>query len=194
MLTVSIILIMSLGICFGWKEIAYSYSDIHIADIMRIWPFVICLLISMTIGMGLIILHDNSISLAGTDELIVAVVSMLITFAILTTVNCHYSSITAFWGALLAISVIKNNSVSTMLWIAIALSVVAAPAFSIAFSFATHKLIHQQIEENNQHLLMKQLYIKWMAYIGMVLCGIALTCNYALLVDTLITPIYIFNY
>ena len=33
---------------------AYSYSDIHIADILRTWPFLACLLLSMTVGMGLI--------------------------------------------------------------------------------------------------------------------------------------------
>ena len=67
MLTVSIILIMLIGICFGWKEMAYSYSDIHIADILRTWPFLACLLLSMTVGMGLIILHEKSVFLNGAD-------------------------------------------------------------------------------------------------------------------------------
>ena len=119
MLTVSILLIMSIGICFGWKEMAYSYSDIHIADILRTWPFLACLLLSMTVGMGLIILHEKSVFLNGADEVVVAAVSILLTIAILSTVNCHYSTVTAFWGALLALLVMNSGMVGTTLWVVV---------------------------------------------------------------------------
>ena len=193
MLTVSIFLIMLIGICFGWKEMAYSYSGIHVADILGIWPFVVCLLISMTVGMGLIILHENSSFLATTDEVVVATVSIVLTLVILSTVNTHFSTVTAFWGALLALSVMRDNSISTVLWIVVLLSVVVAPIISIACSQLTHRLIRRHIEEKAMHLLTKQLHIKWLAYIGIVLCGIALTCNYALLIDSLISPLYIYT-
>ena len=193
MLTVSILLIMSIGICFGWKEMAYSYSDIHVADILGIWPFLVCLLISMTVGMGLIILHENSSFLATADEVVVATVSIVLTLVILSTVNTHFSTVTAFWGALLALSVMRDDAVSTVLWIVVLLSVVVAPIISIACSQLTHRLIRRHIEEKAMHLLTKQLHIKWLAYIGIVLCGIALTCNYALLIDSLISPLYIYT-
>ena len=193
MLTVSIILIMLIGICFGWKEMAYSYSDIHVADVLGIWPFLVCLLISMTVGMGLIILHENSSFLHSTDEVVVAAVSIVLTIVILSTVNTHFSTVTAFWGALLALFVMRDNAISTVLWVVVLLSVVIAPIVSIACSLLTHRFIRRYIEEKAIHLLTKQLYIKWLAYIGVVLCGIVLTCNYALLIDSLISPLYIYN-
>ena len=193
MLTVSILLIMLIGICFGWKEMAYCYSGIHVADILGIWPFVVCLLISMTVGMGLIILHENSSFLATTDEVVVATVSIVLTLVILSTANTHFSTVTAFWGALLALSIMRDDGISTVLWIVVLLSVVVAPIISIACSQLTHRLIRRHIEEKAMHLLNKQLHIKWLAYIGVVLCGIALTCNYALLIDSLISPLYIYN-
>ena len=190
MLTVSILLIMSIGICFGWKEMAYSYSDIHIADILRTWPFLACLLLSMTVGMGLIILHEKSVFLNGADEVVVAAVSILLTIAILSTVNCHYSTVTAFWGALLALLVMNSGMVGTTLWVVVILSIIAAPIVSSVCAIGIDRLILKHIEEKNIHLLTKQLYVKWLAYIGVVLCGIALTCNYALFIDSLITPLY----
>lgn len=193
MLTVSILLIMSIGICLGWKEMAYSYSGIHVADILGIWPFLVCLLISMTVGMGLIILHEKSSFLATSDEVVVVAVSIVLTIVILSTANIHFSTVTAFWGVLLALSVMRDGATSTLLWIVVLLSVTAAPIISIACSLLTRTLIRRHIEEKTMHLLTKQLYIKWLAYIGIVLCGIALTCNYALLIDSLISPLYIYN-
>ena len=55
-----------------------------------------------------------------------------------------------------------------------------------------HDRLTRYIEEKAMHLLTKQLYIKWLAYLGVVLCGIALTCNYALLINSLISPLYIY--
>ena len=82
MLTVAVILILGIGFCLGWKEIAYSYSDIHVADIMSVWPFLICLIISMTVGTGLMMIPDSSNYLTSPDKTFIVLVSMMLTIVI----------------------------------------------------------------------------------------------------------------
>ena len=194
MLTVAVILILGIGFCLGWKEIAYSYSDIHVADIMSVWPFLICLIISMTVGTGLIMIPDSSNYMTSPDKTFIVLVSMMLTIVILYTMSCHFSTVTIFWGALLAITYINNGSVGLITWILMAMSILIAPALSMACSLLFHKLIQKHIVQKNIHLLMKQLHIKWLAYIGVFVCGIVLTYNYALLVDMLLAPIYSSGY
>ena len=102
MLIVAIILILSICFCLGWKELANSFSDIHVADILRVWPFLICLLVAMSTGTGLIILHENSYFMAGMGEVITVLVSMVLTLVLMSTINRPYSTVTIFWGVLLA--------------------------------------------------------------------------------------------
>lgn len=185
-----IILILCIGFSLGWKEIAYSYSDIHVADILRVRPFLICLVVSMTLGMGVMILYRSNYFLTDYSDLIVIMTAILLTVALLASVNCHFSTVTAFWGAVLAMSVFKEGKVDDLLWGLVALSVVVAPVLSALCSLLFHKLIQLGIVEKDMHLLMKQFYVKWLAYIGVVLCGIALTCNYALLINIFFTPLH----
>ena len=145
MLTVAVILILGIGFCLGWKEIAYSYSDIHVADIMSVWPFLICLIISMTVGTGLMMIPDSSNYLTSPDKTFIVLVSMMLTIVILYTMSCHFSTVTIFWGALLAITYINNGSVGLITWILMAMSILIAPALSMACSLLFHKLIQKHI-------------------------------------------------
>ena len=187
--TIAIILMMCIGFCFGWKEIAYSYSDIHVPDILSVKPFLACLAVSMTVGMGLMILHKGQHLLTSYDDIVVMMVSMLLTISILSTVNCHFSTVTAFWGTVLSMAVIHEGGVSKSTWTVVLLSVMAAPVLSVICSLLFHQLIQRYIVNQKKHLLVKQYYAKWLAYIGVVLCGIALTCNYALMINAFITPL-----
>ena len=187
--TIAIILMMCIGFCFGWKEIAYSYSDIHVPDILSVKPFLACLAVSMTVGMGLMILHKGQHLLTSYDDIVVMMVSMMLTISILSTVNCHFSTVTAFWGTVLSMAVIHEGGVSKSTWTVVLLSVMAAPVLSVICSLLFHQLIQRYIVNQKKHLLVKQYYVKWLAYIGVVLCGIALTCNYALMINAFITPL-----
>ncbi len=190
MLIIAIILILSICFCLGWKELANSFSDIHVADILRVWPFLICLLVAMSTGTGLIILHENSYFMAGMGEVITVLVSMALTLVLMSTINRPYSTVTIFWGVLLAMKYTQEGHADSIIWATIMVSIIIAPLLSMAASVLFHSMIRSYIEESNMHLLMKQLYTKWIAYVGLILGGIALACNYGLFIDSLFTPLY----
>lgn len=190
MLIIAIILILIIAFCLGWKELAYSFSDIHVADILRVWPFLACLLVAMSTGTGLIILHENSYFLTGTGEVITVLVSMLLTIVLMSTLNSQYSTVTIFWGVLLAMRYTQEGYADSIIWTTVILSIIVAPLLSMAVSVFFHSMILCYIEESNRHLLMKQLYTKWIAYAGLILGGIALACNYGLFIESLFTPLH----
>lgn len=195
MLTVVlIILTLCVAFCLGRNEIAYCYASIRIADMMKMMPFVGFLLVVMIATMGLV--EPSAIVFPfGQQPLaynyVIALVAMVLTMVVHTTIGRPFSAVTIFWGVLLAVGYTQVEQVEGQLWLMPLISVIAAPLLSAVLTLLVYKLISLLIAKENIHLLMKQLYIKWLAIIGVVLCGLALTYNYGLLIKSLLIPIYI---
>jgi len=194
MLTIIIItLILCSAFCFGWKEIAYSYSGIHVADILKKAPFFIWIFMALTAGTVLMTQHGGLSFLTNTDETVIVLVSIFLTLVILSTVGRPYSLVTIFWGTILSLMYSQEQTGADVVWLILLVSSVVAPILSSFITMLIHQLLRSWQKKMSTHLLVKQLYLKWIAAIGILAGCLAFAYNYALFIGILASSLALFK-
>lgn len=186
--TLSILLLLMIGAWLGYREIGVSFLGIHIRDLIstRLFGTMLFLVITAFImGAGVVnvgIYPTGEASGLTTTEMSVLLCAMAMTVAIVRATNQYTSAITAFWGAIAAFGIARNWFNDTSLVIAMLLSLIAAPIAGTLLFYLYQRLFNHIIYKGHHHLLIKNLYMKRMALVGIILGSIALAANYALLV------------
>lgn len=183
---ITVIFILLIAYSFGWKEVAYSFFDIHVGHVVKVRWFAFGMLLAMGLGMAVLYAIDGPHwEFRGKDTFILTA-SMTVTIALLWMIQRHFSSVTAFWGALFALQVIHGN-ITQRLVVCVVVSLLVAPCVAIFISLLLRSVIRRRMQTSNSHLMVKFWWVKCILYLGILVCGIALTFNYSMLVDALLS-------
>lgn len=183
MYILSVILFLLIGVWLGKNEIAYSFADIHILDILSAKLFGAILLFAMVIGIGWSFYLEGSRPAFEASENYILLASVVFTVFSLTLVRCHSSVITAFVGAGVAFRYMTGNADWQASVLSPALTLLAAPLLVLLIACGFSRWFATSLYNRDCHLLLRNLYIKYVALAGLVICGILLILNYALFAD-----------
>ena len=101
------------------------------------------------------------------------------TIAITRSANLYTSAVTALWGALTAIAY-HYQWLDSFTLMASLFSLFAAPLLGIMLFALYDKMFERFIYKSSRHLLLKNLHMKRLALVGIILGGLTLATNYAL--------------
>lgn len=184
MTIITFIFILLIAFSFGWKEVAYSFFDIHVGNVVKLRWFGIGMLLSMGLGMYILSVMDTRLYTISCQDVFILVSAMMVTISLLWMIQRHYSCVTAFFGAMLALQMVRDELSSSLL-ISVLLSLLAAPCLSVALTLLLRKVLRRRLQVPEKHLMMKFWWAKCALYLGILVCGVALTLNYSLLVGVL---------
>lgn len=191
----SILLLLMVGAWLGYREIGVSFLGIHIRDLIstRLYGTMQFLVVAAVI-LGAYVINvdfhpiDDASSLT-INEMLVVLCSMVMAIAIVRATNQYTSAITAFWGAIAAFGIECNWFNNSSLVIALLLSLIAAPIVGTLLFYIYRRIFNHIIYKGDHHLLIKNLYMKRLALVGIILGGLALAVNYALLIAPMLTTV-----
>lgn len=189
MCILSIILFLLIGVWLGRNEIAYSFADIHILDILSAKLLGGILLFAMVIGVLWSLLTDNSRPAFEAGENYILLVSIVFTVSSLTLVRCHSSVITAFVGAWIAFCYMTGDTDWPVSVLSPALTLLVAPLLVLLVAYGFSRWFAALLFNRDCHLLLRNLYIKYVALVGLLICGILLIFNYTLFADPFFTSL-----
>lgn len=181
--TVSILLLLMIGAWLGYREIGVSFLGIHIRDlistrIIGIMQFVVVAVLCL----GILFLNDETSSKVNNldiNEAYIIMCGIVMSIAIIRSAYQYTSAVTAFWGALAAI-VYNNQWFNDYPLTAALLSLIAAPVLGLLFFLLFDRLFDHYILKTDKHLLLKNLLMKRLALVGIILGGLTLSLNFAL--------------
>ena len=113
------------------------------------------------------------------NEAFIIMCCMVMAVAIVRSADQYTSVVTAFWGALVAAG-INNQWLSGNSLTAALLSIIAAPLLGLQFFSVYDRLFDRIIFKSDKHLLLKNLHMKRLALVGIILGGLTLAINFAL--------------
>ena len=179
----SILILLLLGAWLGYREIGVSFLGIHIRDLMST-RMIGALQFLVVTALCLLVLFAGDETLTKVNNLTVNEVyiimcAMVMVVAIVRSVDQYTSAVTAFWGAIIALAYNGNWSFHPTL-IACLLSLIAAPILGLLFFLLYDRLFDRIIFRTDSHLLLKKLYMKRLALVGIILGGLTLPFNFAL--------------
>ena len=182
-LALSILLLLSIGAWFGYREIGVSFLGIHIRDLIstRLIGIMQFLIVAPLCLLVLFAFDETSSKVNNLDitEAYIIMCCIVVAIAIVRSANQYTSVVTAFWGALAAVAYndqwLNNYPLITAL-----LSLIAAPLLGVLFFSVYDRLFDHFIFKSDKHLLLKNLHMKRLALVGIILGGLTLAINYAL--------------
>ena len=185
-----------IGAWLGYREIGVSFLGIHIRDMIstKLYGSMQFLVVAAFI-VGAYVINVNfhtapegpyTLSIIEASVILCA---MVMTVAIVRSANQYTSAITAFWGALTAFGVESDWFNDTSLVVALLLSLIAAPIVGTLLFYIYRRIFNHIIYKSDHHLLIKNLYMKRLALVGIILGGVALAVNYALLTAPMLSSV-----
>ncbi|MBR5118501.1 MAG: hypothetical protein IK100_07650 [Muribaculaceae bacterium] len=189
-LTLSILLLLMVGAWLGYREIGVSFLGIHIRDLISTKLFgtmqfvVVAVFIVGVYVINATFIHfsDETLNLTHITKVLVILCAIVMATMIVRATNQYTSAITAFWGAVAALGVECNWFNHAPLLVALLLSLIAAPIVGTMLFYLYQRVFNHIIYKGDTHLLIKNLYMKRLALVGIILGGMALAVNYALFV------------
>lgn len=193
-LALSILILLLVGAWLGYREIGVSFLGIHIRDLISTKLFgtmqflVVAAFILAACTIKVTFFPETNVSHL-SDIIVVSVIlcAVVMAIGIVRAANQYTSAVTAFWGAVAALGVECNWFGDTSLVVALLLSLIVAPFVGTMLFLLYRKLFNHIIYKSDRHLLIKNLYMKRLALVGIILGGITLAVNYALLVAPLLS-------
>lgn len=183
------------GAWLGYREIGVSFLGIHIRDMIstRLFGSMQFLVVAAFIlGAYVINVNFHTVPEGSTLTIIEAseiLCAMVITIAIVRAANQYTSAITAFWGALIAFGIECNWFNNISLVVALLISLIAAPVVGTLLFYIYRRIFNHIIFKSDHHLLIKNLYMKRLALVGIILGGVLLAVNYALLIAPMLKSV-----
>ena len=174
--TLSIFLLLMLGAWFGYREIGVSFLGIHIRDlistqVIEIMQFLVvaalCLLVIFAFDAT-----SSRVNNLTINEAYMIMCGIVMTVAIVRSVDQYTSVVTALWGAVAAFAYHDEWSFHPLMTSAL-LSILAAPVLGLLFFILYERLFDRIIFRTDRHLLLKNLYMKRLALVGIILGGLA---------------------
>lgn len=156
---------------------------IHIRDLMStkligIMQFIVaaalCAIVIFAFGAT-----SSKVNNLTINEAFIIMCCMVMAVAIVRSADQYTSVVTAFWGALVAAG-INNQWLSGNSLTAALLSIIAAPLLGLLFFSVYDRLFDRIIFKSDKHLLLKNLHMKRLALVGIILGGLTLAINFAL--------------
>ncbi len=182
-LALSILLLLSIGAWFGYREIGVSFLGIHIRDLIstRLIGIMQFLIVAALCLLVLFAFDETPSKVNNLDitEAYIIMCCIVMAIAIVRSANQYTSVVTAFWGALAAVAY-NDQWLNNYPLIAALLSLIAAPLLGVLFFSAYDRLFDHFIFKSDKHLLLKNLHMKRLALVGIILGGLTLAINYAL--------------
>ena len=186
----SILLLLFVGAWMGYREIGVSFLGIHIRDlistrvigVMFLFVVAVCILAVLA---GNVTVFNTPLTI--TQSLII-MCAVAMAVVIVRTANQYTSVITAFWGAIAAVAYLEQGLDSFPLMAAM-LSLIAAPVLGVLFYYLYEQLFDSFIYKSESHLLIKNLHMKRLALVGIIMGGLMLSINYGLFVAPFLTSV-----
>lgn len=195
-LVLSILTLLLAGAWLGYREIGVSFLGIHIRDMIstRIFgsmqflvvaAFILC---AYAMNVSFHTAPEGPATLTIVEASVI-LCTMVMAVAIVRATNQYTSAITAFWGALTAFGVEYNWFDNISLVVALLLSLIAAPIVGTLLFYIYRRFFNRIIYKSDHHLLIKNLYMKRLALAGIILGGVTLAVNYALLMAPMLNSV-----
>ena len=179
----SILLLLMIGAWLGYREIGVSFLGIHIRDLMSTRVIgIMQFLVVAALCLLAIFINDETSSKVNNlyiNEAYIIMCGIVLAVAIVRSADQYTSAVTAFWGALAAVAY-NDQWLNNYPLIAALLSIIAAPLLGLLFFSVYDRLFDRIIFKSDKHLLLKNLYMKRLALVGIILGGLTLAINYAL--------------
>ena len=167
----------------GYREIGVSFLGIHIRDLMSTRVIgIMQFLVVAALCLLAIFINDETSSKVNhlyINEAYIIMCGIVLAVAIVRSADQYTSAVTAFWGALAAVAY-NDQWLNNYPLIAALLSIIAAPLLGLLFFSVYDRLFDRIIFKSDKHLLLKNLYMKRLALVGIILGGLTLAINYAL--------------
>lgn len=186
-----IIFLIVMGVWVGRQEIAYSFAGLHVSEILSLRSFGIYLLLSLLVSLVLVMLFPHHIFDVEENRLYDLVTGMLLTVLIVSSLNMRTSVVTAFWGALGGLLYFHRSPTEIYPFVACLLSWLIFPLCSLLLTYLYYRVIDRYAKKADIHLLTRLHTIREIAFVGVILCGIALIYNYFLLYFPVVTTVSI---
>ena len=183
------IFLLLLSVWVGRQEIAYSFAGLHVAEILSLKTFSTYLLLAILMGTGLLLLlpyHAENFQMGRLSDLVTV---MLLTILVVNSLNMHTSVVMAFWGAIGGLVYFYHPSSGTYPFLSLILSWLVMPLCSVFLTYLYYRVIERYAKQSDDHLLQRFYNIRQVAFVGVVVCGIALTYNYFLLFNPLLSAV-----
>lgn len=189
-LIMSILILLMIGAWLGYREIGVSFLGIHIRDLISTKLIgILQAIVVAALCLFMLFAFDetspivNNISL---NHAYIIMCAILMTIAIVRCVDQYTSAVTSFWGALAAMVVCEDAAFHPSMTAAL-LSLVAAPILGLLFFLLYDRLFDSIIFKKDRHLLLKNLHMKRLALVGIILGGLTLAMNFALFTSPLLS-------
>ena len=181
--TMSILFLLMIGAWLGYREIGVSFLGIHIRDLIstRVIGAVLLLVVAILCLLVLFAGAETSskVNNLTITEVYIIMCAIVMTVAIVRSAGQYTSAVTAFWGAFIALAYHGNLPFHPSMTAAL-LSLIAAPVLGLLFFLLYDRLFDRVIFKTDSHLLLKNLIMKRLALVGIVLGGLAIAVNFAL--------------
>ena len=189
-IVISILLLLFVGAWIGYREIGVSFLGIHISDLIS--TRVIGVLMLIVVAGCILAVLGNNVSVFQVpytiSQTLVIMCAVAMAVVIVRTANQYTSVVTAFWGAIAALAY-QEQRFDTFPLMAAMLSLIAAPLLGLLFYFLYGRLFDRIIHKSENHLLIKNLHMKRLALVGIILGGLMLAVNYALFVTPFLSSV-----
>ena len=188
--TMTILFLLMIGAWLGYREIGVSFLGIHIRDLIspRVIGFMLIIVSSVLCFLALVIASKSSSQLGklSITEAYIIMCGIVMTIAITRSANLYTSAVTALWGALTAIAY-HYQWLDSLTLMASLFSLFAAPLLGIMLFALYDKMFERFIYKSSRHLLLKNLHMKRLALVGIILGGLTLATNYALFTSLILS-------
>lgn len=188
--TMTILFLLMIGAWFVYREIGVSFLGIHIRDLIstRVIGFMLIIVSSVLCFLALVIASKSSSQLGklSITEAYIIMCGIVMTIAITRSANLYTSAVTALWGALTAIAY-HYQWLDSFTLMASLFSLFAAPLLGIMLFALYDKMFERFIYKSSRHLLLKNLHMKRLALVGIILGGLTLATNYALFTSLILS-------
>ena len=185
----SIVFLLLLSIWIGHQEIAYSFSGMHVSEILSLKRLRLMLPFAFILGLGaMMLLSEAPIEIVPCNVFDLTA-TLLLTCAIVNIMKLRSSVVMAYWGALIGFTAFHDKSVANVPWLLIALSGLILPLLGVCLTYIYRKWMERLVKHTTRHLLIRQNRLRRVAYAGIVLCAIALSFNYSVLFNSMLTSL-----
>lgn len=188
MVIFSIIIFLLLCVWLSRNEVAYSLADVHISDILSVKWFGVILLLAMVTGIIANSILDGSYPFISSGSFSTLLLSIIFTVVFLSLLRCHSSVVTAFAGGIIAYCILSDRSQLPSAILFAVLSALIAPSAVLMVAYAFNRWFDKTLFNRECHLLLRTLYIKYVAVAGLTIYGILMVFNYTLFADIFFTP------
>lgn len=179
----TVILLVLVVAWLGRNEIAHSFTGVRVGDILSVKSFLLLLSFSMLAGVAWNLQVGQCLLSLGLWQACAMAMAVCFTVFALSSFRCHSSVVMAFIGAWLGLGHVSGGiSFGASVFCAM-VSLVAAPLLVLLLSLAFSKWLTAYCNRDI-HLLVRNLHIRHMAFVGIVLYSVLLFFNYSWLLDT----------